>query len=157
MNSQSSRSLVRAHGGGPSHVRIERRAEGDSNMRANGIALVLTLGAFLINVGGCSSNDITPVNVTPPDPNVAVSISPKSATVPVGGSMTLGAAITGSTNPGVEWAVFSTAPAFGYVSQTGVYTAPTSITGDSIVVFVEATAKANGEKSDTARIVVMRQ
>jgi hypothetical protein len=66
------------------------------------------------------------------------------------------ATVSGPSNSKVEWAVFSSAPAFGYISQEGIYTAPASIASDSVVVYVQATSTANSEKSDTAMIVVHR-
>ena len=123
-------------------------------MRAIGTTLVLSLAAFLTVAGGCSEKEIPTITNTPPDPNIAVAVTPKNGAMQTGGTMTFGAAITGTTNTKVEWAVFSSAPAFGYISQSGVFTAPSSIAGDSIVVYVEATSSANPGKADTAVIVV---
>lgn len=122
-------------------------------MYSGNTSRILSLLAFSLLVASCSDKSV-PVNNNTPPPNVAVSISPKTKSVKVGESITFGASVTGANNTKVEWAVFSPAPAFGFISQTGVYTAPTTITSDSIMVYVEATSSANPEKADTAVVVV---
>jgi hypothetical protein len=125
-------------------------------MRAHSTPIAFFLAVIFSVVAGCSDNDPAPITTTPPDPDVTISVAPKAGSVPLGGTMTFGATVANATNTKVEWAVFSTAPAFGYISQTGLYTAPSTIEQDSILVYVEATASANGERADTAVIVVKR-
>jgi len=122
-------------------------------MRSGNTTLVLSLLALFILVASCSDKSV-PVNNNTPPPNVSVSVSPKTKSIKVGETITFGAAVSGATNTRVEWAVFSQASAFGFISQGGVYTAPTTITGDSILVYVEATSNANPGKADTATVVV---
>lgn len=114
---------------------------------------ILSILALSILTASCSDKSV-PVNNNTPNPNVAVSVSPKTKSIHVGETINFGANVSGTSNAKVEWAVFSDAPAFGFISQGGIYTAPASIAGDSIVVFVEATSSANPEKADTARVVV---
>jgi hypothetical protein len=128
---------------------------GGSNMRTYGTILALSF-ATVLAAAGCSNTDVTPVDTAPPNPNVTISISPKTGAVQAGNTLAFGATIGSTMNKKVEWAVFSSAPAFGYISQSGLYTAPVSFEGDSLIVYVEATAAANNAKADTARIVVRR-
>ena len=79
---------------------------------------------------------------------VAVSISPTSLTMLVGGSTTFTATVTGNANTALTWSV--TEGAGGAVTAGGVYTAP-STAGTYHVV---ATSVADATKSATATVTV---
>jgi hypothetical protein len=61
---------------------------------------------------------------------VGISISPLSATVAPGGTQQFNATISGTTNHSVQW----TEVGNGTVSQTGLYTAPSSTETDTVTV-----------------------
>ncbi|HET9551828.1 MAG TPA: Ig-like domain-containing protein [Anaeromyxobacteraceae bacterium] len=84
-------------------------------------------------------------------PTVGVAVSPGTTTVASGGAVTFTALVTGATNTGVTWAV--TEPTgCGAVSQTGVYTAPSTAAGATCHVTV--TSLQDSTKSATATVTV---
>lgn len=82
-------------------------------------------------------------------PVVQVTVAPGATSVVAGGSVSFSATVTGTTNPGVSWAV-QEGSAGGGISSTGVYTAP-STPGTYHVV---ATSVADGSRSGTATVTV---
>lgn len=94
---------------------------------------------------------VVPVTVTP-TPALAVFISPRSATVAVGGNVGFVAAVTGTTagqSTAVTWEIQEGSPAGGTVSN-GSYTAPAT-TGTYHVI---ARSVADTGKFDTASVLV---
>lgn len=88
------------------------------------------------------------VTVTPNAP-VKVSMSPRSATVSTGGTVSFTAAVAGAANPAVTWSV-SEASGCGSVSAAGVYTAPAA----AATCHVVARSVADPTRSDTATVTV---
>ena len=84
-------------------------------------------------------------------PTVGVSVAPESATLSSAGTQQFTAAVTGSSNTGVNWTLN---PAMGSLSATGIYTAPTSI-ATSQTVTVTATSKADPSKTASASVVLL--
>ncbi|NVJ26116.1 Ig-like domain-containing protein [Myxococcus sp. AM011] len=82
-------------------------------------------------------------------PTVAVSVTPKTATVGPGAVVNLTAEVTGTSVVAVIWAVEG-GSANGTVSSTGVYTAP----GRPGTYTVTATSVADASKTDSAVITV---
>jgi archaellum component FlaG (FlaF/FlaG flagellin family) len=82
-------------------------------------------------------------------PVVQVTVTPRTPSVAVGGSVAFSASVTGASDTGVSWTV-QEGPAGGAVSGSGVYTAP----GAPGTYHVVATSVADGTKSDTATVTV---
>jgi hypothetical protein len=76
---------------------------------------------------------------------VAVSISPKVATVVSGGTQQFSATVTGSTNTAVTW----TASA-GLISSSGLFTAPTVLANTTVT----ATSQADTSKTASATVSI---
>ena len=98
-------------------------------------------------------------------PQVTVSVTPPSPTVPIFGTQTFSARVTGSSNTAVTWEVDSViggSQAKGYISSAGVYTAPSGVptksngNGDSVVttVMVTAVSQANPAGTGSATVTV---
>ncbi len=88
--------------------------------------------------------------------NVAIqlAISPKSATLPVGGTQQFTATVSGTDNQGVTWRLRSSASpatAIGAITPGGLYTAPGSITGSTTL---EVTATSDADPAQQAAITV---
>jgi hypothetical protein len=77
-------------------------------------------------------------------PQITVAISPKTATVPQGGTRTFSCTVTGAADTGCTWSATA-----GTITSAGLYTAPT--TAGSYVV--TATSRAGG-RTDTATVTV---
>jgi hypothetical protein len=86
------------------------------------------------------------VSVSAP-PAIAVSISPTTVAMPEKWTQQFSAAVSGSTNATVTWAVMQ---GTGTITQSGVYTAPQAVETD----IVKATSQADSTKSATATITV---
>jgi len=104
--------------------------------------------------GGGPSNAMN-VTVTATKP-VAVTISPASAPVQVGGTQQFTAQVTNSTNGSVTWTVNSVAggnSTVGKISAGGLYTAPATVPNPDTVT-VTATSVADTTKSASATVTV---
>ncbi|QDE95503.1 glycosyl hydrolase family 18 protein [Myxococcus xanthus] len=93
----------------------------------------------------------TPVSATvkPPQPQVAISVTPTSASLAPGASRTFSATVTGSTNTAVTWSI-QQGSAGGTITHSGQYTAPRT-TGTYHVI---ATSQADTTKKATATVTV---
>lgn len=87
---------------------------------------------------------------TPPPAQVAVSVSPTSASVAPSATQQFSATVTGSTNTAVLWSV-APGGAGGTIDGTsGLYTAPASTGTDTVV----ATSQADPTKSQSASVTI---
>jgi hypothetical protein len=77
---------------------------------------------------------------------VSVSINPPGVNLAPGQTQQFAAAVTGSTNQNVTWAL---SPAVGSISQTGLYTAPATISVTQ-TIGVTATSPVTGSSLGTA-------
>jgi hypothetical protein len=92
-------------------------------------------------------SDVATVTVAAP---VAVAVSPRTASVAAGGTVTFTAAVTGGVlGSGATWSV-QEASGCGSITSAGVYHAP----GAAGTCHVVATSKEDASKSDTATITV---
>jgi len=94
------------------------------------------------------------VTVIPP---IAVSISPTTAQVLIGGHQQFTATVQNTTNTAVTWSVAGTGctgSACGTISTSGLYTAPASAPSPAQVA-VTATSVADPTKSSTASVTVI--
>src|SRR3984885_8496572 len=115
-----------------------------SNMRRILPFLVLCGALFQANCAGVTGgSSIGPVGTPPPSPpqaNVAVSVSPSTVTLRASAVEQFTATVTGSSNHSVIWQVNSVtggAASTGTISSSGVYTAPGSVPSPNAVT-VEA-------------------
>lgn len=83
--------------------------------------------------------------------DVAITVTPASATITVGETLQLTGTVTGTTDRGVSWSIQS-GP--GSISPGGLYTAPGSITGTAEIVTVRGAADADPTVWQNATIVV---
>ena len=81
-------------------------------------------------------------------PNATVTISPSGTALCSGQNQQFTASVTGLSDTAVTWSI---APAFGSITATGLYTAPSSVTTVSTVT-ITATSHADSTKSGTTSI-----
>jgi hypothetical protein len=111
--------------------------------------LSLALGVVLL-LTGCSGKEDTPVS---PAQSRTLRITPASRTIWTGGTATFTASVDGSSGDAIRWSI---APALGAITQSGVYAAPESITGDSVVVIVTAALTSDPQVTASA-VVTLRK
>ncbi len=89
-------------------------------------------------------------------PTVTVALSPRSASLLTGQTLTFSATVTGSSNKSVTWAVNGTAggnSTVGTISTAGVYTAPDAPPTPNVVT-VSATSVIDSSASTSAHVTV---
>ncbi len=89
---------------------------------------------------------------------ISVSISPTSASVPVGATQKFAATVLGARNSAVTWQVNGVAggnSTLGTISSSGLYTAPAAIPSPATVT-VTAVSRANSNKSASAVVTVVQ-
>lgn len=88
-----------------------------------------------------------------PLPPVVVNVTPETATVNIGNTVTFIASVSNSANTQVTWSVVETGS--GTITSSGIYTAPATIgTATTKVVTVKATSVADPTKFDIAPVTV---
>jgi hypothetical protein len=103
--------------------------------------------ALAVCMAGCSGGNAG--SVTPPEPNVTVTVSGSSALLNAGADRTFTATVNGTSNTAVNWSVVEAGG--GSISQAGVYTAP-AVPG---TYTVKAISKANSTASGKAQVPVI--
>lgn len=121
-------------------------AAGASAVVTPTVSTTYTLSA--VNARG-TSTATAQVTVASAPPVVTVTVSPKTARVPLRGTRAFTAEVAGSSNRGVTWSV-EEGSAGGAVDDRGVYMAPAA-TG---TFHLRATSKADASKSDRATVDV---
>jgi lysophospholipase L1-like esterase len=111
-------------------------------------AVTGTFHVVATSVADTSKSDVATVTVSAPV--VAVTISPKTTSAALGGSVKFSATVTGTSNTAVTWSVQEGASG-GSIDSAGNYMAPA--TGGSWHVVV--TAAADTSKTDVATVVVV--
>jgi hypothetical protein len=132
------------------------------------IVIFAAVGAVAILAQGCgyagTPSDENPPGGNPPasPPQITVSISPTSATVPAGGAQEFTAIVagSGSQSAGVTWSVdglaggsATTGTIAATSSTTALYTAPPNVSTSSAVT-VTATSIADATKSASATVTI---
>ena len=100
--------------------------------------LVFALVCFVFGCGGSNN---------PPPVQIAVSISPNSASIEVDETQQFTATVSGTSNTAVTWSATC-----GTVSSDGLYRAP--VTTDTITCTVTARSQADTTKSASAKVTV---
>jgi hypothetical protein len=104
------------------------------------------LTAILNSCGGIVSAPEAP-------PPVAVTVTPESAQVFIGGSMQFSAAVQNASNSAVNWIVTGGNGALGSIDPTGLYAAPASVPNPATVT-VTAVLQANSTITGSASVTV---
>ncbi len=118
-------------------------------------APLLFLAFSLAACGGATSSSAD--KQTPPTPSIAVAVSPSTATVRTGNSVSFSATVSGTSNTSVTWSVNNTnggSPTLGTVDSSGKYIAPSSLPSPNTVT-VKATSGADTSKSSTSAVTLM--
>lgn len=84
---------------------------------------------------------------------LTVQVTPATVTLGAGDTQQFVAEVTNTSNPAVRWNIF---PPLGTISPTGLYTAPASFTGSSLVT-VSAVSQADGTKISEAIITLVQR
>ena len=95
------------------------------------------------------------VTLTVPPP-ITISLSPSNASIPLGGSQSFSATVSGTANTTVIWTVdgiMGGTPIVGTISSAGVYTAPVALPPSGSVT-VRATSAANSAVFANAQITL---
>ncbi len=115
--------------------------------------VLLAVGAYILGCGGGGAGSGTQ---PPPPPLIEVNVTPSSASVLLGGTVSFAATVTNSSNSAVTWSVngFSGgSPQAGTISADGLYTAPSVLPAPGAIQ-VTATSQADPTKSGAASITV---
>jgi hypothetical protein len=105
--------------------------------------------AITVEATSLANSSLTAKAVVMLIPAVAISLAPASADVLKGGKVSLSATVTGSANTGVTWSL--NPPNLGTIDNTGLYTAPSSLSQDTTVT-VTAIAQADTTKSASSPV-----
>src|SRR5438874_6297157 len=131
---------------------VPRRSSMKRRKLAASLDTLLLLSVSVLSLscggGGGSSGSSTP----PPTQNIAVTVTPASATLAPGGTQVYTATVTGSSNTGVTWSANSIQggnTTVGTISSSGLYTAPATAPNPASVT-ITATSVADTSKSGTA-------
>ena len=96
-------------------------------------------------------------NAQPPAPSVTITVAPASANIAAGTSFQFVAAVLGSSNNGVAWAVNGItggSSAFGTISPSGIYAAP-PVAPNPGTVLVTATSAASSSATASSSVTLM--
>jgi hypothetical protein len=117
-------------------------------------ARLLLLSCTLAGCGSATSSS----NTQPPaTPDVAVTVSPTSANVRAGNTVSFSASVSGTTNTAVTWSVNGTSggsSSLGTIDSSGKFIAPSALpTPNSITII--ATSSADASKSAASSVILM--
>jgi len=115
---------------------------------------LLAMGAWTLGCGGGGAGSVTPP--PPPPPSIAVSVTPISGTVLLGGTLNFSASVSNAIDTSVTWSVNGVpggSAQEGTISADGVYTAPIDLPPGGTVQ-VTATSHADASKSATVSVTV---
>jgi hypothetical protein len=114
-------------------------------------ALVLLTSAALL-LSSCGGGNVSQGPPPPPLSSVTVSVTPATATVPLGGTKAFVATVTGSSDLGVIWKVDGTpggTAASGTVDASGNYTAPRAMPASSTITITAVSHFDPGSSSSS--------
>lgn len=110
-------------------------------------SVCLALATLIL--AGCGSKSSS----TPPPTQIKVTLSQTSASVPVNGTTSFTATVTGTSNTAVTWSVDGVSggnTTAGTISASGLYTAPSQVGTHTVM----ATSAADTTKTATAQVTV---
>jgi hypothetical protein len=108
-----------------------------------------TVTVTAVSVADPTKSGSATVTITPP---VSVSVSPAAATVFAGNTQQFSTTVQGTSNA-VTWQISLLGAPIGSISNSGLYTAPTTVSAPTIVV-ISATSVVDPTKSATATMIV---
>jgi hypothetical protein len=120
-------------------------------------AFLLVWTMVLVGCVGLTANSGKSGGTNSPPPGIAVSISPSSANVRMGGSQQFSATVSGSANTSVTWFVNGVgggSAAMGIISSAGLYTPPNSLPSPNTVT-VKAVTAADSNVSATIMVTLL--
>lgn len=118
-------------------------------MNVTRILTVLALAAFVFALSACGGGGAPPGSGGGAPAIVVVSVSPKAVAVQIGTQRQFSA--TASDSMGVSWSVSPSGGFYGTIDNTGLYTAPTSMPGGSVLT-VRATSLTDPTRFDDATV-----
>jgi hypothetical protein len=95
----------------------------------------------------------TPPSQPSPPANIAVSVTPSSASVRAGGTQTFVATVSGSSNTSVSWRVNGVAgggASTGTINPSGLYTAPAAVPSDNVVTVTAVSAASTSATASSS-------
>jgi len=119
-------------------------------------ATVLLSASLMLNCGGKSAARGTSETTGTATPEIVVSLTPQTVQVDLLEQIQFSATVTGSS-AGVSWSVNGSvggSSAFGTISNTGLYTAPTILPSPNTVT-VTATSLADATKAASASVTIV--
>jgi len=122
-----------------------RRGESVREVKPPYIFLLLFFAAILNSCGVVSAPD--------PPAAVAVTVTPASAQVFIGGSMQFSVAVQNAPTSAVNWTLTGGSGALGSIDSTGRYTAPPSVPNPATVT-VTAVLQADSTKTGSASVMI---
>lgn len=114
---------------------------------------VMALGLGIIGCAGVAGGPAPP---PPPPPPITVSVTPASASLPLGGAQQFNATLTNTTNTAVNWSVNNIPggnSVEGMISAGGLYTAPQNLPQPASVT-IQAVSQADPTKSASATVTI---
>lgn len=114
------------------------------------VYLALFQAVLAFNCGQNQTFNIIPVKDSS---GVTVTVSPGSAAVMAGQTLQLSANVTGTTDNGVSWTIYSAGASAGAIDSSGLYKAPN--TGLAAPVKIQAASLANPTKTAEAMVWVL--
>ena len=114
----------------------------------------LTICPYLISCSGTSNGS----SGTPPPTTSSVTVAPATASLNKGGSQTFTATVNGTMDQSVFWEIVEATPksgdsTHGFISNGGVYAAPTAVPSPANVT-IKAISLADATKSGTATVTI---
>jgi len=114
----------------------------------------LTICPYLISCSGTSNGS----SGTPPPTTSSVTVAPASGSLNKGGSQTFTATVNGTMDQSVFWEIVEATPksgdsTHGFISNGGVYAAPTAVPSPANVT-IKAISLADATKSGTATVTI---
>jgi len=114
----------------------------------------LAIFPFLNSCGGTSNGS----SETPPPTTSNVTVAPATVSLKKGGSQTFTATVSGTIDQNVFWEIAEATPksgdsTHGFISNGGVYVAPTTVPNPAIVT-IKAVSGADPTKSGTATVTL---
>jgi hypothetical protein len=118
------------------------------------LALCLALSPLLISCSGNKSSSA----MNPPPPPTGVTITPGSLTLNQGGMQAFSANVNGATDQSIFWEIAEAVPkngdtTHGFISNAGVYLAPTAVPNPPSVT-ITALSAADPTKSGTSIVTI---
>ena len=133
---------------GPTDTDVTWSASGGSVSSTGLYTAPGTAGSYTVtatSILDSTKSSSATVTVTTTPPPIGISINPTLASITAGGTQQFTATVTGTTNTAVTWSASG-----GTISNTGLYTAPSS----AGIYSVTATSVADSSKSASAAVTV---